>query len=166
MNEPSHANEIAGKLPNIVFNEDENGAIHCDLSGIAQNIITCDKETKMSDLISRQAAIDLFLEKGMVTAAIYVERMPSAQRWKEANMNNETELALLQLEHRYGKEVRDRVEHMGFVIPKKGHWNEDWLASTSGGAYQVWRCSECKSAFNWRMKYCGHCGARMDEVER
>ena len=49
---------------------------------------------------------------------------------------------------------------------KKGHWKEDWLASTSGGAYQVWRCSECESAFNWRMKYCGHCGAKMDEVDR
>lgn len=33
-------------------------------------------------------------------------------------MNNETEIALLELEHRYGKEVRDRVEQMGFVIPK------------------------------------------------
>lgn len=49
---------------------------------------------------------------------------------------------------------------------KRGHWKEDWLASTSGGAYQVWRCSECESAFNWRMKYCGHCGAKMDEVEK
>ena len=33
----------------------------------------------MNDLIERQDAIDLFLEKGMITAAIYVERMPSAQ---------------------------------------------------------------------------------------
>lgn len=33
----------------------------------------------MSDLISRQTAIYFFLDKGMITAAIYVERMPSAQ---------------------------------------------------------------------------------------
>ena len=31
------------------------------------------------DLISRQKAIDLFLTEGMITAAVYVERMPSAQ---------------------------------------------------------------------------------------
>lgn len=42
----------------------------------------------MDDLIRRQEAIDLFLAEGMITAAIYVERMPSAQpernkgRWK------------------------------------------------------------------------------------
>ena len=34
----------------------------------------------MSDPIERQDAIDLLLEKGMITAAIYVERMPSAQK--------------------------------------------------------------------------------------
>lgn len=75
---------------------------------------------EMNDPIERQDAIDLFLEKGMVTAAIYVERMPSAQieRKRGGKMNNE--LALLELEHRYGKEVRDRVEQMGFVIPKRG----------------------------------------------
>ena len=33
----------------------------------------------MNDLISRQDAIDLLLANGMITAAIYVERMPSAQ---------------------------------------------------------------------------------------
>lgn len=33
----------------------------------------------MNDLISRHDAIDLLLDKGMITAAIYVERIPSAQ---------------------------------------------------------------------------------------
>lgn len=32
----------------------------------------------MDDSINRQEAIEFFLAKGMVTAAIYVERMPSA----------------------------------------------------------------------------------------
>ena len=40
----------------------------------------------MNDLISRQAAIELFLAEGMVTAAIYVERMPSAQPHNKVNL--------------------------------------------------------------------------------
>lgn len=47
---------------------------------------------------------------------------------------------------------------------KHGRWSRERLSSLSGGTYEVWRCSECQSAFNWRMRYCGHCGARMDEV--
>lgn len=47
---------------------------------------------------------------------------------------------------------------------KHGRWSREHLPSTSGGTYEVWRCSECQSAFNWRMRHCGHCGARMDEV--
>lgn len=33
----------------------------------------------MDDLISRKAAINLFLDKGMITAAIYVEDVPAVQ---------------------------------------------------------------------------------------
>lgn len=33
----------------------------------------------MNDLISRQAAIKMFLDEGMPTAAVYIERMPPAQ---------------------------------------------------------------------------------------
>lgn len=44
---------------------------------------------------------------------------------------------------------------------KHGRWIQDHFPSTSGGEYEVWLCSECQSAFNWRMRYCGHCGARM-----
>lgn len=33
----------------------------------------------MDDLISRKAAINLFLAEGMPTAAVYIERMPPAQ---------------------------------------------------------------------------------------
>lgn len=33
----------------------------------------------MSDLISRKATIDLLLAEGMVTAAIYVERIPAVE---------------------------------------------------------------------------------------
>ena len=33
----------------------------------------------MNDLISRAEAINFFLAKGMITAAVYVERLPSAK---------------------------------------------------------------------------------------
>lgn len=34
---------------------------------------------RMSDLISKKEAIDMFLSEGMPTAAVYIERMKSAQ---------------------------------------------------------------------------------------
>lgn len=46
-------------------------------------------------------------------------------------MNNETQISFLELEHRYGKEVRDRVERMGLVIPNVN-------------AVEVIRCKDCK----------------------
>ena len=63
------------------------------------------------------------------------------------------------------EKIRNYLIRMKKPERKTGRWKEDWLASTSGGAYQVWRCSECENAFNWRMKYCGHCGARMEDVK-
>lgn len=48
---------------------------------------------------------------------------------------------------------------------KTGEWTREWLPSTNGGCYEVFRCSECEQAFNWRMKYCGNCGARMEGEE-
>lgn len=90
----------------------------------------------MSDLIDRQAAIEA-VSKG-------------CQEWRGI----------------FGR-CEDNLLALPSAQPEQkiGHWKEDWLASTSCGAYQVWRCSECKNAFNWRMKYCGHCGARMEDVK-
>ena len=48
------------------------------------------------------------------------------------------------------------------VEVRHGRWIAERLASTYGGAYQIFLCSECKSAFNCEMKYCAHCGAKMD----
>ena len=45
---------------------------------------------------------------------------------------------------------------------RRGRWKRDSLLSTNGGSYEVWRCSECQNAFNWKMRYCGHCGAKME----
>ncbi len=81
-------------------------------------------------------------------------------------MNNDTEIALLELEHRYGKEIRDRVEQMGFVIPKIGRWFVlDECANE--GVY----CSEChkkvfkidySNTMKWKnFKFCPNCGADM-----
>lgn len=36
-------------------------------------------ETRASDCISRAEAIDFFIAEGMITAAVYVERMPPAR---------------------------------------------------------------------------------------
>lgn len=44
-------------------------------------IVLMQRGEPMDDLISRQDAIDLFLAEGMITAAVYVERMSSAQQW-------------------------------------------------------------------------------------
>lgn len=46
---------------------------------------------------------------------------------------------------------------------KTGRWIKDRLTALNGGSYEVFRCSECQSAFNWRMGYCGHCGAKMED---
>ena len=81
-------------------------------------------------------------------------------------MNNE--LALLELEHRYGKEMRDRVEQMGFAVPKTGRWIKD-LQKSKYHIEPVYICSFCKEQEAWgRMElsnYCPNCGAKMDEVE-
>lgn len=34
----------------------------------------------MDDLISRKAAIETLLDEGLITAAVYIERMPSAEK--------------------------------------------------------------------------------------
>ena len=51
----------------------------------------------------------------------------------------------------------DRLEE-----EKRGRWEEDWLASTSGGGYRVWRCNLCGGTSTWKTNYCPDCGARMD----
>ena len=44
---------------------------------------------------------------------------------------------------------------------KKGEWIPERLECTNGGMYQVYRCDQCHEAFNWKMDFCGGCGADM-----
>lgn len=49
---------------------------------------------------------------------------------------------------------------------QKGKWKHEHLCSTSGGTYEVVRCSEC--AWQYPMtatNYCPHCGAEMEREE-
>ena len=75
-------------------------------------------------------------------------------------MNNETQIALLELEHCYGKEVRDKVEYMGFMIQKHGHWIDDCTCSVC-----YWT-NEDYEGFTLLTKYpfCPCCGTKMDEM--
>lgn len=38
---------------------------------------------------------------------------------------------------------------------RNGTWTEAMITG--------YRCSNCKMIFDFRMRYCGHCGARMDK---
>lgn len=53
-----------------------------------------------------------------------------------------------------------------FAPVRHAHWTEEYLASTSGGFYQVFRCSNCQ----WDIlgifhpsNYCPNCGAKMEK---
>lgn len=94
------------------------------------------------DLISRQAAIKTLLDEGLITAAVYIERMPSADLFEYSDKLWETAYE------------RGKAE----AYPKKGKWRP--LAD--GWAY----CSVCvnlERAAGLRWRYCPNCGARMEE---
>ena len=51
------------------------------------------------------------------------------------------------------------------LVPErsKGKWKHEHLCSTSGGTYEVVRCSECAWQYPmWETKYCPNCGAEME----
>lgn len=79
-------------------------------------------------------------------------------------MNNDTEIALLELEHRYGKEVRDRAEQMGLEVVKHGRWIKDQRKSKFH-IEPVYICSCCREQEAWGemelSNYCPNCGADM-----
>lgn len=100
----------------------------------------------MKDLIDRQAAIDFFLEKGMVTAAVYVERMPPAcsdEIWRAG--------------YERGKEEAEAERKRGkWINVNEGKWN----------VLEVLKCSACGEIDNRMYRtdsYCPNCGADMRE---
>ena len=46
---------------------------------------------------------------------------------------------------------------------RHGHWIVDRLASTGGGSYTVYQCSECHGTAIVAYKRCPNCEAKMDE---
>ena len=80
----------------------------------------------------------------------------------------------------YKCDCYDSEDHLLYAVPtgyilrmpsvhperKKGKWIIDHLCSTTGGTYQVIRCSLCGHSEPWRMgenKFCPNCGADMRE---
>lgn len=53
-------------------------------------------------------------------------------------------------------------------IPSAGRyskWSKEFLLSTSGGTYAVFRCLKCSMASQWPTTYCPSCGAKMEVDE-
>lgn len=98
-----------------------------------------EKGAKMSDLIYRQSVLDIINSE------------------LSGYMTEDSRLHLEGIG--IGVEALPTIEEH-----KTGLWIKDRRASLNSGSYEVFVCSECESAFNWRMRYCGHCGAKM-EVE-
>ena len=93
----------------------------------------------MSDLISRQAVLEEIDR---------VSRKYSASFFKGLSI------------------AADIVAKQPSAERPKGKWKHEHLCSTSGGTYEVVRCSEC--AWQYPMtatNYCPHCGAEMEREE-
>ena len=106
----------------------------------------------MSDLISRQAAIE-HLYGRLITSA-----NNNVGVWEDAGIVFE-EIATERLK-RWMNEIPtiDPVKH--------GKWKREALGSTSGyGTTVMYKCSECERMAISRYRFCPNCGARMDEVE-
>ncbi len=100
------------------------------------------------DLISREYAIKTLLDEGLITAAVYIERMPSAdlseycdKLWKTAYERGKAEA-----HSRTGKWVYD--EERG-----------------ARGIYAI--CTACNEMIyqTGGFNYCPNCGARMEESD-
>lgn len=91
------------------------------------------------DLISRQAAIDAYLET--------VEPI-AIQEW-------DGEVSACARD----RDILEMLENLPSTQPKTGRWIPINPLLTAA------RCSECKSAFAERTNYCPHCGARMEKTE-
>ena len=117
----------------------------------------------MTDLISRQAAIDAvrsyYDEEYALTDSIeeLIEKLPSAgpslDEWCTDCKEYDQE------KHncpRFNRVIRKALTEAEPV--RKGRW--EWI----GGYGYQYRCSECIMCAERRTKYCPSCGAKMEEV--
>lgn len=86
------------------------------------------------DGISRKAAIDLFLAEGMITAAVYVERMPSAQSERDTPQKPTETTSKM-----WG--IREKEP----VCPKCGYYLGHWRFQGKHITY----CESCGQAIDW-----------------
>lgn len=108
-----------------------------------------DTNVPTNDLISRQAAIDIVLE--------YAKRMREPVGTPEDNEM-----------FSYGRGLLIGIERNLKQLPSAGRyskWSKEFLLSTSGGTYAVFRCLKCSMASQWPTTYCPSCGAKMEASE-
>lgn len=76
----------------------------------------------MNNAIDRKMAIDFFLSKGMITAAVYVERMPSVDvpAWIPCNEPPEDDRSVFIARNRDGI----TCYRIGYYDPSKKQWRE------------------------------------------
>lgn len=105
----------------------------------------------MTDLISRQAAIDYCY------ALINAEHLDNDEMNYAQERVNQTEVIL------------HHLEFMPSAYPKKGKWIVKWSDTKRTAGIMIFleqKCSECGVTFedfSHDYKYCPMCGARMDE---
>ena len=117
---------------------------------ITEAIEWLEGQTEQLDTISRQDAIDLLLANGMITASIYVERMPSA----EPEITLESALDYL---HSIGwMQEHDRIMSASAQPDRK---TGEWIPKDDGR----YHCSSCDGIApkGYRWDYCPNCGAKM-----
>ncbi len=124
----------------------------------------------MDDLINRQYAIETLLAEGLITAAVYIERMPSAdlseysdKLWKTAYERGKAEARVIKLTEADKESLRKAMENAELTLvaePRKGKW-----IIKSDTYHEYWECDQCGMGVGLDdvRNYCPNCGARMEE---
>lgn len=109
----------------------------------------------MSDLISRQAVLDILKHSGVWHDRIEaIKALPSAEppyQYSEA----------------YVKQIRAERDYLQELVndmakPKTGHWIKITAEEDEEMAFMGWvKCSNCKSKVAICTDFCPHCGADM-----
>ena len=111
------------------------------------NELSCSESPNMSDTIYRQDAIDALINDVPVYGML-----DDDGHIRTGCMDKDVIAMLAELPSAQPER-------------KKGEWIPERLECTNGGTYQVYRCDQCHEAFNWKMDFCGGCGAEMKGEE-